>query len=107
MKDSHFKARNRDEDRPAIGRPSRGKAKGKGKEHAKNKSERGNCIRWITKVQCSFGDSCAFKHDLNKAGQGKGRLRSLSPTVSPYRNSKGDGKGGDDGGAQRHTNIYW
>ena len=27
------------------------------------------------------------------------RHRSLSPTSSPHRNSKGDGKGSDDGGA--------
>ena len=49
IKGSHFKARNRDEDRPAIGAPSKGKAKGKGKENAKNNSERGDCIRWTTK----------------------------------------------------------
>ena len=49
IKDSHFKTRNRDEDRRAMGAPSKGKAKGKGKETAKNNSERGDC-RWITKA---------------------------------------------------------
>ena len=33
-------------------------------------------------------------------GKGKGRLRSLSPTGSPHRNSKGDGRGSDDGQAR-------
>ena len=33
-----------------------------------------------------------FKHDPNKKGTGKGRLRSLSPTVSPHRNAKGVGE---------------
>ena len=33
-------------------------------------------------------------------GKGEGRPRSLSPTGSPHRNSKGDGKGSDDGSAQ-------
>ena len=60
-KDSHFKARNRDEERLAIGAPRRGKAKGTGKEHAEKNAERGACIRWITKGPCSFGEACAFK----------------------------------------------
>ena len=100
IKESHLKARNRDEDRPAIGAPSKGTAKGESKEHAKNNSERGDCIRWITKGQCSFGDSCAFKPEPNKKGKGKGRPRSPSPTGSPHRKSKGDGKGSDDGGSK-------
>ena len=44
-KDSHFKARNRDEERLAIGAPRRGKAKGTGKENAKKNAKRGACIR--------------------------------------------------------------
>ena len=63
VKDSLFRARNRDEDRRA---PRKEKAKGKGKTTAKNNSERGDCIRWITEGQCSFGEACAFKHDPNK-----------------------------------------
>ena len=46
IKGSHFQARNRDEDRPAIGALSKGKAKGKGEDNAKNNSERVDCIRW-------------------------------------------------------------
>ena len=88
IQESHFKARNRDEDRPAMGAPRRGKAKGKGKEHAKHNSERGDCCRWITKGQCSCGEACAFKHDPNKKGEGKGRSRSLSPAGSPNWNWK-------------------
>ena len=84
INDSYFKARNRDEGRPAMEAPSKGKAKGKGKETAKNNSERGDCTPWTTKGQCWFGDSCAFKHEPNKKGKGKGR---------PHRNSKGDRKG--------------
>ena len=49
IEDSHVKARIHDEDRPAIGAPSKGKAEGTGKLHAKNHTERGDCIRWITK----------------------------------------------------------
>ena len=74
-KDSHFEARNRDEDRPAIGAVSKGKAKGKGKYNAKNNTERGDCIRWTTEVQSSLGEACAFKHDPNKKGKGMGRPR--------------------------------
>ena len=33
-------------------------------------------------------------------GKGKGRPCSFSPTGSPNQNSKGDGKGGDDGSAE-------
>ena len=65
----------------------------------KNNSE-GDCIRWITTGQCSFGEACAFKHDPNQKGKGKGRPRSPSPTGSPHRHSKGDGKGSDDRGAK-------
>ena len=47
--DSHFKARNGDDDRPAVRVLSEGKAKGKGKSNAKNNSGRGNHIHCITK----------------------------------------------------------
>ena len=49
MNDSYFRARNRDEGRPAMEAPSKGKAKGKGKETAKNNSERGDCTPWTTR----------------------------------------------------------
>ena len=97
IKDSGFKASNRDEDRPAIGSPS--KKKENAMKRPKKNFERGNCIRSITKCKCSFGDSCAFKHDPNKKGKRKGRPPSPSPTSSLHRNSKGDGKGSDDGSA--------
>ena len=92
IKDSHFKARNRDEDRRATGAPIKGKAKGQ------SNSEEGDCIRCITKGQCSFGEARTFKNDPNKKGTGKGRPHS--PTGSPDRNSKGDGKGSDDGSVE-------
>ena len=38
-------------------------------------------------------ESRAFKHVPNKQGRGKGWLSPPSPTGSPHRNSKGDGKG--------------
>ena len=44
IKDSHVK-----EDSPATSAPSKGKAKGKGKEHAKSNSDRADCIRRIIK----------------------------------------------------------
>ena len=37
IKDFHFKARNRDEDRPAIGAARKGKAKARGKDNASKK----------------------------------------------------------------------
>ena len=77
-----------------MGAPSKGKRKEKANT-CQNNTERGDSIRWITKRQCSFGDSCAFKHDPNK--KGKRKPRSPIPTGSPHRNSKGDGKGGDGG----------
>ena len=44
-------------------------------------------------------DSCAFMHEPHKTGKGKKRPRSPSPTGSAHLNSKGVGKGSDDGGA--------
>ena len=44
--------------------------------------------------QGSWGEACAFKHDPNKKGKGKGRLGS------PHRNSEGGWKGSDDGSAE-------
>ena len=41
--------------------------------------------------------SLTFKHDPNKKGKGRRRPRAASPTSSPDRNSKGDGKGADGG----------
>ena len=106
IKDSHFiNARNRDEDRPCNRSCEQRKSEGKDKEHGKNNPKRGDCIRWITKGQCSFGDSCAFKHEPNKKGKRKGRSRSPSPTGSPHRNSEGDGKGSDDGGAKAYRQL--
>ena len=96
IKDSHFEARNRDEDRPAMGALSKEKVKKK----PKNNSERGDCIRWTTKNQYSFGEACAFKHAPKKKGKGKGRPRSLVQTGSPHRSSKGDGKGSVDESAE-------
>ena len=106
IRDSHCKARNRHEDRPALGTSSKGKAKGNGKQQAKTDSRRGDCIRWTTKGRCSFGEACAFKHDRNKKGKGNGRPRSPSPTGSPHRISKGDGMGGADGGATSTPNLH-
>ena len=42
------KQRKRDEDRPAIGTPSKGNARGKSNGNAKNNCENGDCIRWTT-----------------------------------------------------------
>ena len=61
-----------------------------------NNNSEGDCIRWITTGQCSFGEACAFKHDPNQKGKGKERPRSPSPTGY----SEGDGKGSDDQGAK-------
>ena len=99
-KTSRAETRNRDEDRHATGAPRKGKAKGKGKWNAKNNSESRDCTRWTTKGQCSCAEACAFKHDPNKKGEGKGRPRSLSPTGQPHRNSKRDGKCSDHGSAE-------
>ena len=71
----------------------------------KDNSERGDCTRWITRGQCSLGDSCALTHEPKKKGKGKGRFRSLSPTGSPHRTSKGDGKGSGDGGLKGTKNL--
>ena len=104
--DSHFKARNRDEDRTCNWTSEQRNSERERQRKCKNKntSLRGDCIRRITEGQCSFGDSCAFKHEPNKKGKGKGRPRSPSPTGSLHRNSKGDGKGGVDG-CNRHRHI--
>ena len=99
------KPRNRDEDRLATGAPTQGKAKRKCKDNAKNNSERGDCIRWTNKRQCSFGEISAHSNMNQKKGKGKGRSRSRSPTGSPHRNSKGDGKGSDDGSAEGTPNF--
>ena len=73
IKDSHFKERNRDEDRLASGAPSKVKNERKSEIQCKKKdnSERGDCTRWITRGQCSFGDSCALTHEPKKKGRGK------------------------------------
>ena len=47
-------------------------SKTKRQRQCQNSSVRGDCIRWITKGQCSFGEACAFKHDPNKNGKGNG-----------------------------------
>ena len=96
IKDSHLKATNRDEDRPAIGAPS--------EENAKNNSKRGNCIRWTTKGQCSDGEACAFKHDPNKKGKGRDDLIHLLRQVRRTETRK-DGKGSDDGSAIRVVKV--
>ena len=64
--------KSRREQTPAIGSPSKGKTKGKGKDNAKTNSERGDCIRRTTKGQCSFGDSCAHS-SMNQTRKAKGR----------------------------------
>ena len=52
------------------------------------------------KANVHVAKHCAFKQYPNKKGKRKGRHRSPSPTGLPYRNSKGDGKGSDDGSAK-------
>ena len=32
-----------------------------------------DCRQWISKGKCSRGESCSFKHDINKTGEGKGK----------------------------------
>ena len=76
------------------------RAEGSRKEKAKKIPKtipREECIRWIATSQCPFGEASAFEHDLDQKGKGKERLRSLSPTISPRRNSQLDAKSGDDG----------
>ena len=46
-------------------------------------------LRRFPLLHCAFGETCAFKHEPNKRGNGKGRLPSPSPTGSTHRNSKG------------------
>ena len=76
IKDSNFKSRNSDEDRPAIEAPSKNKANGIGKDNAKNNSERRDL-------------------EASKKSRGKGRPRSPSTLGSPHRGPKSDGKGSD------------
>ena len=76
------------------------RAKGNRKEKAKtmptNSSKRETILvgpRKATKI--------GVHSSMNRTrGKGKGRLRSPSPTGSPHRNSKGDGRGSDDGQAR-------
>ena len=84
MKDSHFNARHRNEDKTATG------------VLAKKKSRKGKPKVRATEGQCSQGDSCVFKHDPSKKNEGMGRERSPSPSRTPRRNSTGDVKGKGD-----------
>ena len=56
IKDSHVK-----EDSPATSAPSKGKAKGKGKEHAKSNSDRADCIRRIINKPMFVGRCMCFQ----------------------------------------------
>ena len=42
-----------------------GNSKCDGKESSKDQRT-GDCTQWTSRGQCSRGDSCSFKHDLNK-----------------------------------------
>ena len=96
----HFKARDRDDDRPAIGAVSRGKSE---------KKKQRKCQTLLLKKRLHSFDhtralfiwtSMRIQMTRTRKSKGKGWLRSPSPTASPHRNSKGDGKGNDDGGAK-------
>ena len=93
IKDSHFKARNRDDDIFATGAPSKRKAKYNGK----NNSERWVCIRWITKGHISFGEACAFMIRTRKAKRRATSFIFSDKFTTPKR-------GSDDGSAKRKTN---
>ena len=94
-KDSQFKARNRDEDRPAIGAPTTGKAQGKGTNMSNTTPKEETASVGPQKANAHLEIHAHSSMNQTRKAQGKGRFHSLSPTGSPHRNSKGDGKGSD------------
>ena len=79
IKDSHFKARIRDEDRPAIGAPSKGKAKGQGQKQLRERR-----LHPSDHKQCSIAEGCAFNHESNKKGKAKPLYTKRGATSSNY-----------------------
>ena len=64
VRENNFNARN--EKRQQLGKePPRRNPKVKGKETSKDRKH-GECTQWTSEGQCSRGDSCSSKHDLNK-----------------------------------------
>ena len=98
---SHFKERNRDVDRPAIGAPSKGQAK---REPRTTPSEETASIG-PRNANVHLEKHAHSSNEPDRKTKGMGRPRSLSLTGSPHRNSKGDGTSGDDGGAEGTPKI--
>ena len=46
----------------------------------------GDCWQWETNGQCSKGDNCSFRHDINKCG--KVSPSNLSPSSSTRQNER-------------------
>ena len=97
IEDSQLKARNRDEDRPAVGAPSKGKALGKGKANAKNKCERRR-LHTVGHEWPTFVLEIRAHSSMNptRKAQGMDDFVHLLRQVRTHRNSKGDGKGSDN-----------
>ena len=80
---------------------------GKQRTEAKAKTEKtGDCRRWLANGKCFKGESCGFKHDMNKKGEGKGkRDRPSSPWPGPRSQNKDskDGTGAAKGKVPKGT----
>ena len=64
----NFEARNGNYERNAV-------VKNQGTKHREQRTP-GDCWQWKANGQCSFGDNCSFRHDMNK------RAKSTQPNPS-------------------------
>ena len=74
IRNNNFGARNGNYERNAV-------VKNQGTEHHVERIL-GDCCKWKAKGQCSGGDTCSFRHDINK------RAKMTQPNPSPSSSTR-------------------
>ena len=106
IRDSHFKARNQDQDRPAIGAPSQGKAKGKRQRKCQTYF-RERRLHPLDNKRANVHLEKHARSSMTRTRKAKGRDDHVHflRQVQPHQKSKGDGKSSDDGSAKGTPTI--
>ena len=97
MQDFHVKTRNRDEDRPAVGAPHNGKAKGQGKYNVKKSTRDQTAYVGLQKAHVCMKIRADSIMNQTRKAKDRDDLVHLLRQDHRTENSKGGGKGGDDG----------
>ena len=94
LRNRNFGSRNGNYERNAV-------VKNQGTKQQRGQRILGDCWQWETNGQCSNGDNCSFRHDINK------RAEMTQPNLSPSSSTRQNERNGSRTRSSKRQESQW